>query len=112
TNAWSGTAAAPVDGTSGDVYYKGSLDDAAIYSHALTADQAKAVYLVQNGYENVAVANDGDPIKLTVTDTHATALHVIGVESGMILTDGTHTITSTGNSQVIDLTGWNLSTMQ
>jgi Ca2+-binding RTX toxin-like protein len=112
TNAWSGTVAAPVDGTSGDVYYKGALDDAAIYNHALTADQAKAVYLVENGFEGQAVANVGDPIKLTVTDTAAAALHVIGVESGMTLTDGTHTITSTSNAEVIDVTGWNLNSMQ
>ncbi len=116
TNGWqtTGTGASAVnsDGTAGDVYYKGSLDDAAIYSHALTADQAKAVYLVENGFEGQAVANVGDPIKLTVTDTNATALHVIGVENGMTLTDGTHTITSTGNSQVIDVTGWNLTALQ
>jgi large repetitive protein len=109
TNGWSPSTG---DGTTGDVYYKGALDDARIYSHALTADQAKAVYNVENGYETQAVANDGDAIKIAVTDTHATALHVIGVETGMTLTDGTHTITSTGNSQVLDVTGWNLGALQ
>ncbi|MFL6700521.1 MAG: beta strand repeat-containing protein [Vitreoscilla sp.] len=109
TNGWT---AAGADTTSGDVYYKGALDDARIYSHVLTADQAKAVYNVENGYETQAVANDGDAIKLTVTDTHATALHVIGVENGMTLSDGTHTITSASNSQVIDVTGWNLGSLQ
>ena len=116
TNAWQSTTTGGTttnsDGTTGDVYYKGALDDARIYTHALTADQAKAVFLVENGYETQAVANDGDAIKLVVTDTHATALHVIGVENGMTLSDGTHTITSTGNSQVIDVTGWNLGSMQ
>ncbi|MCK9689636.1 Ig-like domain-containing protein [Scleromatobacter humisilvae] len=117
TNAWQSTTSGGTttnsDGTTGDVYYKGSLDDAAIYSHALTADQTKAIYLVQNGFENTAVANDGDAIKLAVTDTHATALHVIGLENGMTISDGSgHTVTSTGNSQVIDVTGWTLGSLQ
>jgi Ca2+-binding RTX toxin-like protein len=69
---------------------------------------------VENGYETQAVANDGDAIKLTVTDTNTTSLHVTGVENGMTITDGTaaHTVTSTGNTQSIDLTGWNLNSLQ
>ena len=108
TNGWT---AAGADTTVGDVYYKGGLDDARIYSHALTADQAKAVYNVENGYETQAVANDGDAIKLTAAATHSTALTVTGVEAGMVLTDGTHTVTSTGNTQAIDITGWNTSAL-
>ncbi|MEP6503941.1 MAG: tandem-95 repeat protein, partial [Betaproteobacteria bacterium] len=109
TNSWQN---ATTDTTAGDVYFKGSLDDARIYNHALTADQSKAIYLVENGYETQAVANDGDAIKLVVTDTHTTALTVSGLETGMVLSDGTHTATSTGNTQAIDVTGWNLSTLQ
>jgi len=111
TNGWSPSTG---DGLTGDVYYKGALDDAHIYNHVLTADQAKAIYTVENGYETQAVANDGDAIKLVVTDTNTTSLHVTGVETGMTITDGTsaHTITSTGNTQSIDLTGWNVGTLQ
>ncbi|HEY9025053.1 MAG TPA: tandem-95 repeat protein, partial [Burkholderiaceae bacterium] len=110
TNGWSSSSG---DTTTGDVYYKGALDDAHIYNHALTADQAKAVYNVENGYQGQAVANDGDAIKLAVTDTHATALHVIGVEAGMTISDGAgHSITATSNSQVIDITGWTLGGLQ
>jgi len=110
TNGWSSSNG---DTTTGDVYYKGALDDAHIYNHALTADQAKAIYTVENGYQTQAVANDGDAIKLTVTDTHATALHVIGVEAGMTISDGAgHSVTATSNSQVIDVTGWTLGGLQ
>ncbi|MFL6630069.1 MAG: beta strand repeat-containing protein, partial [Vitreoscilla sp.] len=111
TNGWNPSTGETL---TGDVYYKGALDDAHIYNHVLTADQAKAIYTVENGYETQAVANDGDAIKLVVTDTNTTALHVTGVENGMTITDGTaaHTITSTGNTQSIDLTGWNLNALQ
>jgi large repetitive protein len=111
TNGWNPSTGETL---TGDVYYKGALDDAHIYNHVLTADQAKAIYTVENGYETQAVANDGDAIKLVVTDTNTTALHVTGVENGMTITDGTaaHTVTSTGNAQSIDLTGWNLNSLQ
>lgn len=108
TNGWQGTT----DATTGDVYYKGSLDSARIYDHALTSDQARAVYLVENGFSNLAVANDGDAVKLNITLDSATALTVTGLEAGMIISDGTHTATSTGNAATIDLTGWTVSALQ
>ena len=108
TNSWQGAT----DATAGDVYYKGAMDDARIYDHALTADQAKAIYLVESGYHGIAVANDGDAIKLTVTASNYSQLTLTGLESGMQITDGTHTATSSNSTSPIDITGWAVNSLQ
>ena len=84
-----------------------------IYDRVLTANQVAAIRAVEAGYHDLAVANDGDAIKLHVAAADYTALSVSGLNNGMVITDGTagHTVTSTGTDTVIDLTGWNLNAL-
>lgn len=94
-------------------FLRADLDDVRVYNHALTADQVAAIRSVESGYRDIAVANDGDAIKLNVTADHYTTLSVAGLNAGMTLTDGTpgHAITAAGADDTIDLTGWNLSNL-
>jgi hypothetical protein len=94
-------------------FLRADLDDVRIYNHALTADQVAAIRSVESGHRDIAVANDGDPIKLNVTADHYTTLSVAGLSVGMTLTDGTpgHAVTAAGADDTIDLTGWNLSNL-
>ena len=93
-------------------YYTGQLDDLHIYDRVLTADQIKAIRTVENGYQDHAIANDGGALKIAVGGSLYDHLTVTGLESGMTISDGVHTATSTGNGQSIDLTGWTLSALQ
>jgi Ca2+-binding RTX toxin-like protein len=94
-------------------FLNADLDDVRIYSHVLTADQVAAIKSVESGYHDVAVANDGDAIKLALTATDYTALSVSGLNTGMVISDGagghTTTIGATGTDTEVDLTGWTLS---
>jgi len=100
TNGWQATSQGSTsytDTTAGDVYFKGSLDDIHVYSSALTAAQLKAIYLVENGFENTAVANDGQAVHLNLAAANYTGLTVTGLEAGMTISDGHgHSATSTG----------------
>jgi len=93
-------------------FLNADLDDVRIYSHVLTADQVAAIKSVESGYHDVAVANDGDAIKLALTATDYTALSVSGLNTGMVISDGagghTTTIGATGTDTEVDLTGWTL----
>ena len=90
-------------------FLKASLDDVRIYDHVLTSDQVAAIKSVEAGYHNLAVANDGDATRLNLAASNYTDLSVSGLNSGMVITDGTaaHTVTSTGTDAVVDMTGWN-----
>ena len=92
---------------------RADLDDVRIYNHVLTGDQVAAIRAVEAGYHDLAVANDGDAVKLTLAATNYTALSISGLNAGMVVTDGTagHTVTATGTDSAIDLTGWNLDTL-
>ena len=94
-------------------FLNADLDDIRIYNHVLTADQVAAIKSVESGYENIAVANDGDATKISLTATDYTALSVHGLNTGMVITDGTaaHTTTigASGTDSVVNLTGWDLT---
>ncbi|WP_428423956.1 tandem-95 repeat protein [Methylibium sp.] len=94
-------------------FLKADLDDVRIYNHVLTADQVAAIRSVEAGYHDLAVANDGDATRLTLSAGNYTALSVSGLNAGMAISDGTagHTVTSTGSDSTIDLTGWNLDAL-
>lgn len=98
---------------------RASLDDVRIYDKVLTADQVKAVQLVESGYHDTAIANDGSALKLAVSVSDATGLSVSGLAAGMTIGDGTaaNTITATGEDQVIAIPiagagAWNLANLQ
>jgi len=94
-------------------FLNADLDDVRIYNHVLTADQVAAIKSVESGYENIAVANDGDATRISLTGTDYTALSVHGLNTGMVITDGTagHTTTigASGTDTVVNLTGWDLT---
>ncbi|HET8872041.1 MAG TPA: type I secretion C-terminal target domain-containing protein, partial [Aquabacterium sp.] len=93
-------------------YYTGLLDDLHIYDRVLSADQITAIRAVENGYQDHAIANDGGALKLTVAASQYTSLSVTGLETGMTISDGVHSVTATNHDQAIDLTGWTLNSLQ
>ena len=96
-------------------FLNADLDDVRIYDHVLSANQVAAIKSVEAGYHDLAVANDGDATKLSITATDYTALSVTGLNAGMVISDGagghTTTIGATGVDTVVNLTGWNLGTL-
>ena len=94
-------------------FLRADLDDLRIYDRVLSADQVAAIGSVQAGHHDLAVANDGDSTKITLTAGNYTALSVNGLNAGMVITDGTagHTVSATGPDMAIDLTGWNLNSI-
>jgi VCBS repeat-containing protein len=95
-------------------FLNADLDDVRIYNHVLTADQVAAIKSVESGYSDTAVANDGDAIKLSLAADHYTSLSVHGLNAGMVISDGaghTTTIGASGTDTVVDLTGWNLTSL-
>jgi Ca2+-binding RTX toxin-like protein len=77
----------------------------------LTADQILAVRSVENGFQNTALANDGNPMLLALSGTY-TALAVSGLLAGMTISSGANSVTVTGPDQAVNLTGWNLNNLQ
>ena len=95
-------------------FLNADLDDVRIYDHVLTADQVAAIKAVESGYSDTAIANDGEALKLSLAATDYTALSVHGLNTGMVISDGaghTTTIGASGTDTVVDLTGWNLSSL-
>ena len=94
-------------------FLRADLDDLRIYDRVLSADQVAAIRSVEAGYHDLAVANDGDSTKITLTAGNYTALSVSGLNAGMVITDGTagHTVSATGPDVAVDLTGWNLNSI-
>lgn len=92
-------------------YLNAQLDDLRIYDRVLTPDQVKAIQSVEAGHHDMAIANDGAPLKLVVAASSFTHLSVSGLEAGMTITDGLQSQTATGNDQSISLNGWNLSNL-
>jgi len=93
-------------------YFRGQLDDLRIYDRVLTADQVAAVRAVESGYHDTAVANDGGAMRLTVAASNFTSLTVEGLEAGMVISDGTNSVTSTGPGMVVDISSWTLGSLQ
>jgi len=91
--------------------FRGQLDDLRIYDRVLTADQVSAIRAVEAGYHDTAIANDGDALRIALTASDFTRLTVQGLESGMTISDGTRSATSTGADGTIDLTGWTLGNL-
>ncbi len=108
TNGWSSAG----DTTAGDKYLSGTIDNIRVDSAVLTLPQVNAIYHTVHGFSDVAVANDGQPLHLNLDGTHYTALTVNGLESGMTISDGQHSVTSASAASSIDLTGWDLANVQ
>jgi len=96
-------------------FLNADLDDLRIYNHVLTADQVAAIKSVESGDHTLAVANDGDAIKLSLAAANYTGLSVHGLNTGMVISDGagghSATIGATGTDTVVDLTGWTLGSL-
>lgn len=92
-------------------YFQGALDDLRIYNSVLTQDQVTAIRNVENGFQDTALANDGQNLKFSITNSLGNQVAISGLEVGMTLSDGIHSETSIGNQQSIDLAGWNLSNL-
>ena len=111
TNRFEGNGADLTDSK----YFTGALDDLRIYSGALTADQIRAIHNVENGYQDTAIANAvtsvDNALSLALSETGATSMTVSGLEAGMVISDGKHTIKATGVEQVIDLSNWALDSL-
>ena len=93
-------------------FLRAQLDDVRIYDHVLTADQVRAVQLVESGHHDTAIANDGDAMKLALATTDASEVNVSGLAPGMTISDGVHHLTATSADQVVSLTGWSLGSLQ
>nr|WP_313512849.1 VCBS domain-containing protein [Pseudomonas sp.] len=108
------------DGTVTDIadtkYLNAALDDLRIYSGVLTDKQIAAIHNVENGYENTAIANawgtTADKLSLGLTESAGvTSTTVSGLAKDIVISDGTHTHTSTGVTDNVDLTGWTLGSL-
>lgn len=96
----------------GTASLQASLDDVRIYDRPLTADQVRAIQLVESGFHDTALANDGGVLKLSVTATGFTSLSVSGLAAGMEISDGVNSVTASGPAASVTLTGWDLSALQ
>ncbi|WP_324731459.1 Calx-beta domain-containing protein [Pseudomonas paeninsulae] len=92
-------------------YFNGQLDDLRIYAGVLTQSQITAIRNIESGFHDTALANDGGILKFTLTPSNYTSLTISGLEAGMTIADGAHSITASGDQQNIDLTGWSLSSL-
>ncbi|WP_369959742.1 retention module-containing protein [Pseudomonas benzenivorans] len=92
-------------------YLNGQLDDLRIYAGVLTQAQITAIRNVESGFHDTALANDGGNLKFSLTPGNYTNLTISGLEAGMTITDGSRTVSASGNDHVIELTGWSLSSL-
>ncbi|MDI1341020.1 VCBS domain-containing protein [Polaromonas sp.] len=95
-----------------DKYLNATVDDLRIYSSVLTTEQVRSVWQVESGHHDVAIANDGTTFQLDVQARAFDTLTVNGLLTGWTISDGAgHSATvTTGPTQVIDLSTWDLST--
>jgi hypothetical protein len=92
-------------------YFNGQLDDLRIYSGVLTQSQITAIRNVESGFHDTALANDGGNLKFSLTPGNYASLAISGLEAGMVISDGTQSVSASGDQQTINLTGWNLSSL-
>ncbi|PZP26644.1 retention module-containing protein [Pseudomonas kuykendallii] len=97
-------------------YLTAALDDLRIYSGVLSAGQIAAIHNVENGYEHTAIANAwgsaADKLSLGLAEsTGVTSTTVSGLAKDIVISDGTHSHTSTGVNDNVDLTGWTLGSL-
>jgi VCBS repeat-containing protein len=95
-----------------DKYLNATIDDLRIYSSVLSNEQVRSVWQVESGHHDVAIANDGTSFQLDVTARAFDSLTVNGLLTGWTISDGVgHTATvTTGTTQSIDISTWDLST--
>ncbi|WP_282340859.1 retention module-containing protein [Pseudomonas sp. PS02288] len=97
-------------------YLTAALDDLRIYSGVLSAGQIAAIHNVENGYEHTAIANAwgsaADKLSLGLAESAGvTSTTVSGLAKDIVISDGTHSHTSTGVNDNVDLTGWTLGSL-
>ncbi|SDX47681.1 type I secretion C-terminal target domain (VC_A0849 subclass) [Pseudomonas kuykendallii] len=97
-------------------YLTAALDDLRIYSGVLSAGQIAAIHNVENGYEHTAIANAwgsaADKLSLGLAESAGvTSTTVSGLAKDIVISDGTHSHTSTGINDNVDLTGWTLGSL-
>jgi hypothetical protein len=90
-----------------DKYLNASIDDLRIYSSVLTNEQVRSIREIELNHHDVGIANDGTTFQFDVTARAFDTLVVKGLQSGWILSDDAgHTATSTGVTQIIDISTW------
>jgi Ca2+-binding RTX toxin-like protein len=92
-----------------DKYLNGAIDDLRIYSSVLTAEQVQSIRRVETDHHDIAIANDGSALKLAVTAAAYDSVTISGLLTGWVVSDGTHAATSTGTTNGIDISTWDLS---
>jgi Ca2+-binding RTX toxin-like protein len=93
-----------------DKYLNAGIDDLRIYSTVLTNNQVRSIWETETNHHDVGIANDGGSFQFDVTARAFDTLTVHGLQAGWVLTDGNplHSVTSTGVTQSIDISTWNL----
>jgi hypothetical protein len=91
-----------------DKYLNATVDDLRIYSNVLTAEQVLSIQRIESNHHDVAIANDGSSFQFDVSARAFDTLTVKGLQSGWTISDGTHSVTSTGVGQIIDISAWDI----
>jgi VCBS repeat-containing protein len=91
-----------------DKYLNATVDDLRIYSNVLTAEQVLSIQRIESNHHDVAIANDGSSFQFDVSARACDTLTVKGLQSGWTISDGTHSVTSTGVGQIIDISAWDI----
>ena len=93
-----------------DKYLNAGIDDLRIYSNVLSTNQVRSIWETEINHHDVGIANDGGSFQFDVTARAFDTLTVHGLQTGWTLTDGSggHSVTSTGVTQSIDISTWNL----
>src|SRR5690606_38178498 len=73
-------------------------------------EQIQTVWAVENNHHDIAIANDGTTFQFDVTARAFDNLTVSGLQNGWTVTDASgHSATTTGTTQSIDISTWDLS---
>ncbi|MDK9703948.1 MAG: tandem-95 repeat protein [Sulfuritalea sp.] len=90
-----------------DKYLNAAIDDLRIYSSVLTNEQVRSIREIELNHHDVGIANDGTSFQFDVTARAFDTLVVKGLQSGWVLSDDSgHTATSTGVTNIIDISNW------
>ena len=92
-----------------DKYLNAAIDDLRIYSSVLSAEQVQSIRRVETDHQDVAIANDGSALKLAVTAAAYDSVTISGLLTGWVVSDGTNSATSTGTTNAINISAWDLS---
>ncbi|MFN3356830.1 MAG: tandem-95 repeat protein, partial [Pseudomonas sp.] len=81
-------------------------------SHVVNGEGYYTGYVYNHGLEDTAIKIA--PITTTFVDNDGSESHKVeisGLPKGTVITDGTHSYTSTGTATLYDVSGWNLKTL-